>query len=101
MGVIAEPGRPGLGRAPHPRLRRLGQFYKDVFGWDDKTMSDTAEFRYTTLGRARRRWPGSWTPPTSCPRAVPAHWAVYLAVEDTDAAVKTTTELGASWSRRA
>jgi predicted enzyme related to lactoylglutathione lyase len=28
------------------------------------------------------------------PEGVPAHWAVYLAVDDTDAAVKTTAELG-------
>ena len=28
------------------------------------------------------------------PEGVPAHWAVYLRVDDTDAAVKTTTELG-------
>ena len=25
-------------------------FYRDVFGWDTHTMSDTDEFRYTTLG---------------------------------------------------
>ena len=28
------------------------------------------------------------------PEGVPAHWAVYLRVADTDAAVKTTVELG-------
>ena len=30
------------------------------------------------------------------PEGVPAHWAVYFAVADTDAAVKTAIELGGS-----
>ena len=28
------------------------------------------------------------------PEGVPSHWAVYLRVQDTDAAVKTTVDLG-------
>ena len=30
-------------------------FYRDVFGWDTHTASDTDEFRYTTLGEGERR----------------------------------------------
>src|SRR6476661_7900425 len=50
-GVRAEVGAPAwfetLSKDYEPSVR----FYTDVFGWDAHTMSDTADFRYTTLGK--------------------------------------------------
>ena len=72
------------------------QFYKDVFGWDARTMSDTDEFRYTTLGEGDAAAAGIMDSSGFLPEGVPAHWAVYFRVADTDVAVKTAVELGGS-----
>ena len=66
-----------------------------AFGWDTQPERHH-DFRYTTPARATTRSPGSWTPPTSCPRACPSHWTVYFGVDDADAALAKTVELGAS-----
>jgi predicted enzyme related to lactoylglutathione lyase len=96
MGVIAEPGAPAWFELHTRDYDASVQFYKDVFGWDAKTMSDTPEFRYTTLGEGDGALAGIMDSTSFLPEGVPAHWAVYLLVDDTDAAVKTTTELGGS-----
>ena len=96
MGVIAEPGAPAWFELHTRDYDASVQFYKDVFGWDAKTMSDTPEFRYTTLGEGDGALAGLMDSTSFLPEGVPAHWAVYLAVEDTDAAVKTATGLGGS-----
>jgi len=96
MGLIAEPGAPAWFELHTRDYAASVQFYKDVFGWDARTMSDTPEFRYTTLGEGEAALAGIMDSTGFLPEGVPAHWAVYLAVEDTDAAVKSTTELGGS-----
>ena len=56
-----------VGRAGAPAWHELHtkdydaavKFYQDVFGWDTDVMSDTPEFRYTTLGAGGRPRPGS------------------------------------------
>jgi len=96
MGVIGEPGAPIWFELHTRDYEASVQFYTTVFGWDAKTMSDTADFRYTTLGEGEAALAGLMDSTSFLPEGVPAHWAVYLAVEDTDAAVKTTTELGGS-----
>jgi uncharacterized protein len=94
MGLLAEPGAPAWFELHTRDYDASVQFYKDVFGWDAKTMSDTPEFRYTTLGEGDSAMAGIMDSTSFLPEGVPAHWAVYLAVPDTDAAVKTATELG-------
>jgi predicted enzyme related to lactoylglutathione lyase len=96
MGVVAEPGAPTWFELHTRDYNASVQFYKGVFGWDAKTMSDTPDFRYTTLGEGESALAGIMDSTNFLPEGVPAHWAVYLAVEDTDAAVKTATELGGS-----
>jgi len=96
MGVIGEPGAPAWFELHTRDYDASVQFYKDVFGWDAKTMSDTADFRYTTLGEGESALAGLMDSSNFLPEGVPAHWAIYLAVDDTDAAVKVTTELGGS-----
>lgn len=94
IGLIAEPGTPAWFEL-HTRDYEVSvQFYKDVFGWDAHTMSDTPEFRYTTLGEGEEAMAGIMDSKVFLPEGVPAHWAVYLRVEDTDAAVKTAVKLG-------
>jgi len=60
---------------------------------------------------SRGRWPGTRTSAaistvtseldSSFPAEVPAHWSVYFAVEDTDAAVAKVNTLGGSTGRPA
>ena len=96
MGVLAEPGAPAWFELHTRDYDASVRFYQDVFRWDAKTMSDTPDFRYTTLGEGESAMAGIMDSSGFLPEGVPAHWAVYLAVEDTDAAVKTTQELGGS-----
>jgi predicted enzyme related to lactoylglutathione lyase len=94
IGIIAEPGAPAWFELHTRDYDASVQFYKDVFGWDAKTMSDTPEFRYTTLGEGEGALAGLMDSTGFLPEGVPSHWAVYLRVDDTDAAVKTTVDLG-------
>ncbi|MDQ3616988.1 MAG: VOC family protein [Actinomycetota bacterium] len=69
-------------------------FYRDVFAWDAHVMSDTGEFRYTTLGEGEDSLAGIMDAAGFLPEGVPAHWGIYFRVEDTDAAVARVEELG-------
>jgi predicted enzyme related to lactoylglutathione lyase len=96
MGLVGEPGSPSWFELHTRHYEASVRFYRDVFGWDAHTMSDTPEFRYTTLGEGGGALAGIMDSTSLLPDGVPAHWAVYLRVADTDAAVKTTVDLGGS-----
>jgi predicted enzyme related to lactoylglutathione lyase len=64
-------------------------FYREVFGWDAHVMSDTDEFRYTTLGSGESALAGIMDD-----AAEPSGWNVYFAVADADAALEQVVELG-------
>lgn len=68
-------------------------FYENVFGWDTYTMSDTPEFRYTTLGKDDDALAGIMDA-TSFLGERPSFWNFYVEVADTDAAIATAKELG-------
>lgn len=69
-------------------------FYRDVFGWDAHTMSDTPELRYTTLGEGDGMLAGIMDSSAFLPEGAPAAWTVYFRVEDADATLKRVEELG-------
>lgn len=69
-------------------------FYRDVFGWDTHTMSDEPNFRYTTLGEGEAALAGIMDATVYRPADVPSAWEVYFQVEDADAKVAETVELG-------
>jgi predicted enzyme related to lactoylglutathione lyase len=75
-------------------------FYRDVFGWDVHTMSDTDEFRYSTLGEGEGQLAGIMDD-SPYPGDEPAHWAVYFAVSDADEAIARIQELGGNVVRPA
>ena len=64
-------------------------FYRDVFGWDTHVMSDSDEFRYTTLGEGEGALAGIMD---DAPE--PSGWNVYFEVADVDAALEQVKELG-------
>jgi uncharacterized protein len=69
-------------------------FYRGVFGWDAHTMSDSPEFRYTTLGEGDNALAGIMDATQFVPEGAPASWSVYFGVEDTAAALEEIVRLG-------
>jgi predicted enzyme related to lactoylglutathione lyase len=70
------------------------EFYVKVFGWDAHAVSDTPEFRYTTLGEGDDQLAGIMDASAFQPDGAPASWSIYFKVADTDAALATIVELG-------
>jgi hypothetical protein len=70
-------------------------FYRNVFGWDTHTMSDTPDFRYTTLGQDEFALAGIMDA-AGVPEAGPSHWQFYVRVADTDATVERALAAGAA-----
>ncbi|MGI8577642.1 MAG: VOC family protein [Nocardioidaceae bacterium] len=118
MGFVADPAGAGIGvwqPGSHQGFGTLGEagtpswfelhtrdyagclgFYRDVFGWKTHVVSDTAEFRYTTLVDGEDWLAGIMDASGFLPEDVPAHWSVYFGVADADAALAKVVELGGS-----
>ncbi|HWA65790.1 MAG TPA: VOC family protein [Mycobacteriales bacterium] len=71
-------------------------FYRDVFGWDAHSMSDTEEFRYTTLGEGDGAVAGINDSAIHAGPDFRSEWGVYIAVDDTDATLAKAVALGGS-----
>jgi hypothetical protein len=96
FGVLGEPGTPSWFELHTRDYQAAVTFYREVFGWDTHVVSDTPEFRYTTV-RQRDGWvAGVMDASGFLPVGVPAHWSVYFGVEDTDAALAKVVDLGGS-----
>ena len=67
-------------------------FYENVFGWVTHTMSDTPDFRCTTLGHDDDARAGILDEGT----AGYSYWTFYVTVADTDVAAATVVDLGGS-----
>ena len=91
---LVEPNTPGWFELHTREYDRSVAFYRDVFGWDAHTMSDTADFRYTTLGKDEAAAAGSLDASAFQPEGAPAEWSVYFACVDTDATLAKAVELG-------
>jgi hypothetical protein len=72
------------------------EFYRDVFGWDARALSDTPEFRYTTLGENESASAGINDASIHAADDFRSEWGVYIQVEDTDASVAKAVSLGGS-----
>jgi predicted enzyme related to lactoylglutathione lyase len=96
FGVLAEPGTPAWFELFTRDYESSVGFYRNVFRWDAHVVSDSPEFRYTTLGEGEGQMAGIMDASGFLPDGVPAHWSVYFAVEDTDAALATIIQLGGS-----
>ncbi|SRR5581483_581718 len=95
-GIVGEPGAPSWFELHTRDYDASVAFYRDVFRWDAHTMSDTPEFRYTTLFEGDAAAAGIMDAATFLPEGVPAHWAVYFGSANTDASLETVVRLGGS-----
>jgi predicted enzyme related to lactoylglutathione lyase len=96
FGVLGEPGTPSWFELHTRDYQAVLTFYREVFGWDTQVVSDTPEFRYTTLRQGDAWLAGIMDASGFLPEGVPAHWSVYFGVEDTDAALVKIVDLGGS-----
>jgi predicted enzyme related to lactoylglutathione lyase len=71
-------------------------FYRNIFRWDTNTVSDTPEFRYTTLQHDGNPMAGIMDATAFLPEGVPNHWTVYFGTNDCDATLAKAVELGGS-----
>jgi predicted enzyme related to lactoylglutathione lyase len=94
FGILGEPGTPAWFELHTRDYDASIAFYRDVFHWDTHVAGDTPEFRYTTLGENEGALAGVMDASGFLPDGVPAHWSVYFRVDDADAALKRTVELG-------
>ena len=96
FGLLAEAGAPSWFELHTRDYAPTVAFYEQVFGWDTAVVSDSDEFRYTTLGEGENGLAGVMDASASLPEGMPAHWSVYFGVPDTDAALDRATGLGAT-----
>jgi predicted enzyme related to lactoylglutathione lyase len=96
FGIYAEKGTPTWFELHTRDYDTTVAFYRDVFHWDAHVMSDTDDFRYTTLGEGDDALAGIMDASSFLPEGVPAHWSIYFGVENTDAALEKIVALGGS-----
>jgi hypothetical protein len=101
FGIWAEPGAPSWFELHTRDYQATVGFYRDVFGWDTHVVSDTPDFRYTTLARGEDWLAGIMDASGFLPEGAPAHWSVYFGVENADAALSMVVSLGGSVVRQA
>jgi len=75
-------------------------FYQHAFGWETHVMSDTAEFRYTTLGLNENARAGIMDA-TGFLGDEPARWQFYLQTPDTDETIARAVSIGGELVRAA
>ncbi len=95
ISARAEVGAPGWFEVLSSDYEAVIPFYENVFGWTTHTMSDTPEFRYTTLGKDDSAMAGIMDA-SGLLAGRPSFWHFYIVVEDTDAAIATAVGLGGS-----
>ncbi|MGH3897774.1 MAG: VOC family protein [Pseudonocardiaceae bacterium] len=96
FGVLGESGTPSWFELHTRNYQAAVAFYRTVFGWDTHVVSDTPEFRYTTLRHGEDWLAGVVDAAGFLPDDVPAHWSVYFGVDDTDAVLAEIVDLGGS-----
>lgn len=95
FGARAEDGAPSWFETLTRDYDRAVGFYRDVFGWDVSTMSDTPDFRYSTLGKDEDARAGIMDA-SGFLGGAPSRWQFYLQVPDTDATVARAAAGGAT-----
>jgi predicted enzyme related to lactoylglutathione lyase len=97
-GIYREAGALCWNEVGTPDSQKAGDFYSTMFGWERELMPGPME--YTIFKNAGEGIAGMFqiTPEMG---PIPPHWMVYFAVNDCDATVQKTTELGGTVLRPA
>lgn len=70
-----------------------GKFYSALLGWKPEA-SPMPGMEYTLMKSGDKEQGGMMAMPADVPKEVPAHWLAYVAVDDVDALITKTKELG-------
>ena len=79
---------------------RAVTFYETVFGWQTEVMSDTDDFRYTTLGKSPDAVSGIWDASGDLAEIEASYWDVYLGVANANETAVRVAELGGTMLER-
>jgi predicted enzyme related to lactoylglutathione lyase len=101
FGLVAEDGAPSWFELQTRDYNAAVDFYREVFRWNAATMSDTPEFRYTTLKIGEDMYAGIMDSSQFHPAGLPAYWSVYFGADDVDATISKLVELGGQVRRPA
>lgn len=94
-GVVSEPGALAWHQCSTRDPDEALEFYGKVFGWESSKI-DTGGADYWELSSGGASVAGLFRMGDDFPEEVPAHWIVYFAVEDADAATDKARESGAT-----
>ncbi|TFC00153.1 VOC family protein [Cryobacterium mannosilyticum] len=94
FGVTGEVGSPVWHELNTLDYPTAVAFYETVFGWKPVVLSDTDEFRYSTIGAEGAMVAGVFDASAHLPAGMPSHWQLYLGVADVPAAAALVSELG-------
>lgn len=76
-------------------------FYRDAFGWEPATVSDTDDFRMVALQQDGTNLAGIADASGRLPDGMPSHWEVYFGSDDIERSLAVATELGGTVLRAA
>jgi predicted enzyme related to lactoylglutathione lyase len=93
--VVGEPGTVAWHQCNTRDPEKALEFYRSVFGWEDERV-DTGGADYWELSSGGASVGGLFRMGDDFPDEVPAHWIVYFAVEDCDAATEKARGAGAT-----
>jgi len=93
--VVSEPGSVAWHQCNTRDPDKALDFYAEVFGWESEKV-DTGGVDYWQLSSEGATVGGLFRMGDDFPDEVPAHWIVYFAVEDADAATEKARENGAT-----
>lgn len=96
FGRYAEVGTPRWFDLQTTRYDACLAFYRDAFSWTTRTLSDSPEFRYTTLKIGEEDLAGIMDGKRHLPQGAVSRWTVVFAVTETDAAVAQVVAFGGS-----
>lgn len=77
------------------------RFYRDVFGWQTETVSDTDEFRYSTANFDGEALIGVMDGSAFIPEDVPSAWTCFFGAADVDKTIEMIIENGGAVVRAA
>lgn len=92
--IVSEPGATAWHQLNTRDPERSGEFYRAVFGWDSERV-DTGGADYWEWRLDGASVGGMFRMGDDFPDDLPAHWIVYFAVDDADAATEKAREGGA------
>ncbi|MBI2168909.1 MAG: VOC family protein [Actinobacteria bacterium] len=92
--LVNEPGAWSWNELNTRNLDAAKSFYSAVFGWECVTQDMGGGMSYTEVKLDGNSVAGMMDMPAQVPEMVPAHWLVYITVEDPDATAAKAHELG-------